>query len=185
MRRVWSGVVLRMVLPVQMPALLIRMLGRPNVARTLVPTSAMWADEVMSHSKKRTLLGRPSSVAGGTMSRIATLISRSPSCWTMRRPIPLLPPVRITTSWFQLYGSLTRLFSVRLSNHLLRRMMTPITASFLRASSRAGCPLIKSRPCAVDWAMARMGKIFQGSSNVRDMKLPSTSAVKPRFGCQL
>jgi hypothetical protein len=50
MRRVWAGVVLRIVLPVQMPALLIRMLGRPNELRILDATSAMSVAEVMSHS---------------------------------------------------------------------------------------------------------------------------------------
>lgn len=118
------------------------------------------------------------------MSRMATLISRAPSSSAMRRPIPLLPPVRITTSRCQSYVSLTLLFNVRLSSQLPSRLMRPRAVRALRALSRFGRALAISRPWTVYWARAIIGSNFQGSRRLREINLPSTSAVKPEVFCK-
>lgn len=92
--------VLRIVLPVRIPALLIKMVGLPNDARIACPVSLIAAGEVISHSKYRTLLGSVGSV-GGVMSTMATLIPRAPNISATFLPIPPLPPVRRITSRFQ------------------------------------------------------------------------------------
>jgi hypothetical protein len=101
----------------------------------------------------------------------------------MRRPIPLLPPVRITTSRFQSYGSLVLLLSVRRSSQLPSRLMRARAVRALRAFSRFGRALAISRPWAVYWARATIGTNFQGSRRLREMNFPSTSAVKPNAVC--
>lgn len=117
------------------------------------------------------------------MSRMAILISRAPSSSAMRRPIPLLPPVRITTSRFQSYGSLVLLFSVRRSSQLPNRLTKARAVRALRAFARFGRALAISRPWAVYWARAIIGSNFQGSRRLWEMNFPSTSAVKPDVIC--
>ena len=75
-RRVVDSVVPRIVLPVKIPALLIKMVGLPNEARIAWAVSLIALGDVISHSKYRTLLGNTGSAAGGVMSRMATFIPR-------------------------------------------------------------------------------------------------------------
>lgn len=75
------------------------------------------SEEHMGHSR--------SSVRGGAISRLITVMPRAASFRTTRSPIPPLPPVMRTISLLQSYLSETPLLSDRWLAQLLRSFMVP------------------------------------------------------------
>jgi len=119
------------------------------------------------------------SYLGFWISRTATLIPFSARSLVAMAPMPSLPPVTTTISFFQSYLSLTQLLAAPLLRKLLMRFHTPRARHTCRALKRRGLLAAYAFPDSVYSPARYRGNVLSGLRAVYLRRLLTTSRVKP------